>query len=101
VPQPIAATRNGPANLVTVFFDLPLVAGTGWDAANWIVRCKNKLYPVVTVTTTSSRVLLAVDTMLFPSPGPDGVSYMPPPFDVRSRSSGLPVAPFSDYPLTT
>lgn len=32
--------------------------------------------------------------------GADVADFTPPPFDVRSRSSDLPAAAFTDFPLT-
>lgn len=94
-PIPIAASFVDP--VLTVQFDRQLQPGL-LDEGNWVFRWANDLYFVLDATAVADTVVCnSVPDVL--DPGPDVVSYSPPPFDVISLL-GTPAAAFSDFPIT-
>jgi hypothetical protein len=81
-----------------VDFNLALVAGP-LDFGNWTFRLTNHRYLVTVATAAAAHIDCggAIDTGA--DPGPDAISYFPPPFDVRTPAGGLADL-FTDYPIT-
>ena len=98
-PVPLAAHFYGA--IATVEFDRFLTSGP-LDVSNWFVRYGG-LSKTVNAADAEGHVPGILDLYLLaggvPNPGPDVVSYSPPPFDVVSRT-GIPAAAFADYPIT-
>lgn len=97
-PKPISATYAGGAAQLIVTFDEPLIAAPFLVAANWTIRLNGYLQQfgsgsasgdVVTINRTDNVV----------DPGPDVVSFTPPPFDVVGVS-GVPAPAFLGFPVT-
>jgi len=99
-PVPVAAALNG-AGPATVTFDQPLVPGA-LDPANWFLRFNNTFISPLVIPGNPSAAGSTVSIIFFtagPDPGPDVVSFSPPPNDVVSLATAIPAAAFSDFPL--
>jgi hypothetical protein len=83
---------------VLVTFDKPLVAGV-LNAGNWFVRVGGNSYGITSAISLIPAVLLTLGAPVL-NPGPNVVSYSPPPFDVLSSGSLVPAEAFSDFPVT-
>lgn len=101
-PVPIAATFDLAANVMTVDFDQPLQVSP-LDAPNWNARIQGFRRSTTQVFTSpalpDNRVTARQWTIDLMDPGPDVVSYRPPPFDVLSVP-GTPAPLFLDFPVT-
>jgi len=94
---PVAAQVTASKRIVTVTFSLPLVPGPV-APANWYTRYNNLRQECLTPVAIGSTVTYPLGATIA-DPGPNVVSYSPPPFDVVAASG--PVAPaFADFPLT-
>lgn len=84
--------------ILAVTFDQPLAADPALDAGNWSARADGDIRAGVSAATAGDQVVV-VTSPAGPNPGPDVVTFTPPPFDVLSAAGGLPAAGFADYPL--
>jgi len=84
---------------VTITFDRQLHVNPTLTPSNYIIRYADTLR---TVTTGSASGMTAVLNVINGGMdvGIDRVTYDPPPNDLSDFVSGLPVAPFTDFPLT-
>jgi hypothetical protein len=97
-PVPTSATWAGGSAPVYVFFDQALASNPAADTGNWSLRLGGFVHTVTGVNV--SPVGVALQHTAGPSlPGPDTVSFDPPPFDVIG-ANGAPVAAFSTLPVT-
>jgi len=80
-----------------VTFDTPLVTDN-LNLANWSIVFGGKAYTATVAAAAGALVTLTV-AMGAGAPGPDRVTYTPPPFDVRTAAGGFAPA-FLDYPIT-
>lgn len=76
---------------------MPLVPGP-IGAGNWYTRYNNLSQQCLFPTATGSTVTYSLGDVA-QDPGPNVVSYSPPPFDVVAIA-GPEAAGFADYPLT-
>lgn len=97
-PLPLAAHLGTPPIDVIVIFDRPLATVPILNIANWAVRLAGVAQFVNAAAAAGYCVSLAT-TPGFPDPGPDVVSYSPPPFDVVGAHT-VPVAAFTALPIT-
>lgn len=100
-PVPIDASFNIGFGLVNVQFDRDLEVGL-LDPANWFVRFQNLERPVILpqVPPLGPDFVNMSTGIVVPDPGPDVVSYSPPPFDVISDTfNPTPADAFADFPL--
>ena len=86
--------------LVQIDFSEPLLPDASINFANWPIRWTGNAYNVTAAEVSGSTVVLEVEADI-PDPGADVVSYTPPPADVITLGSGIPVALFTDFPLGT
>lgn len=98
-PLPISAVINGPMTQVVVTFDSEVFPNPFPNLANWTIRWANQFRTVssgnaVGTTITFSIIPGAVDV------GIDQVTFAPPPFDILDALTLIPVAAFTDFPLT-
>ncbi len=99
-PLPLSAVFNPPLGPVTVTFSHPILSNPALDPSNWFVRRSNNSFTFSLLKAVGGVVEL---TTLSPTinPGPDVVSYSPPPFDVLSDTArAVPAPAFADFPLT-
>lgn len=99
-PAPVAAHVFGGMQC-RVHFDLPLSLGA-LDVSNWFVRWGGSRRAIASADAMSFNGLEGVRLAFglpFPEPGPDVVSYSPPPFDLKGLTD-VPVAAFADFPIT-
>lgn len=68
------------------------------DPTNWFVRVGGFSQNIVSALAVAPNQVLVTSFGAGPDPGPDVVSYSPPPFDVVGPTG--PAAAFSDYPIT-
>ena len=69
----------------------------GLDTGNWALRLNGMAQTITSATASGNSVVLTrVDGPV--SPGPDEVSYSPPPYDVIS-AEGVPALGFDAYPV--
>ncbi len=94
-PVPIAAENLG-FNW-SILFNEPLQPGP-LNPANWWGRVDDTRWNCVTADAVGSQVNLTV-VDLNPDPGPDGVTFSPPPNDVLDLT-GNPAAAFIDFPFS-
>lgn len=64
-----------------------------WAGWNYPVTLAQILFPPQDLVVLLSKGAPGID------PGPDRVTYTPPPFDVRSVATGLPNPGFVDFPI--
>jgi hypothetical protein len=75
-----------------------LASNPAADTANWSLRLGGFMHTVTGVNVAPVGVALS-HTGGPANPGPDVVSFSPPPFDVTG-AGGDPVAAFSNLPVT-
>jgi len=99
-PVPILARYTIPVGPVTVTFNQPLRPDPALETANWFVRHNGQAPLVHAALAVADRVVLSLG--IGPgNPGPNVVSFNPPPFDVQEAAPPHePTAAFSDFPLT-
>lgn len=99
-PVPILARYATPVGPVTVTFDQPLRPDPALETTNWFVRRNGQAPLVQTAFADANRVVLTLG-MGPGNPGPNVVSFNPPPFDVQAAAPPHePTAAFTDFPLT-
>lgn len=82
-----------------VLFNETLQTVVGADIGNWTWVWQNRLYVSNSVDIAAKLVKLR-PLQGAPVPGPDRISFSPPPFDVRAAVDDVPAAPFFDFPIT-
>ena len=102
-PLPIAATISLATDVLSVTFDQPLQPGpsneNNWDGVcDFIVGIRD-FDVFVPLTIVGSTVTGVVVAQLAPVPPPSVVNYSAVAPDVKGLT-GVPVAPFADFPLT-
>ena len=97
-PVPILATITAPLVLTVTFSHLILPAVL--DVPNWTGRWNNQAMSVQTVAVVAGAIQIAfLPGIAFP--GPDVITYSPPPFDVISDTfKPTPADAFADFPIT-
>lgn len=90
---------DGPATALVITFSEDLLAAGALDLSNWIVRYNNLVWTVSAALAVGNQVQLAGASGAS-NPGADVVSFAPPPNDVITSLSGLPVLSFADFPVT-
>jgi len=90
---------NAPYTELVITFGEALFPDPAVDLLNWSVRHNNTTWDVTAAAVSGSVVTLTGFAGLA-NPGANVVSFAPPPFDVITSLSGLPVLPFADYPVT-
>jgi hypothetical protein len=104
VPDPpptlISAVHTGAPFAITLTFDQVIAANPGAPGSDWLARHDNigQGSPTVSVPGTD-QVVLSTWTALGPDAGIDVVSYTNN-VDALQSLSGVPVASFSDFPVT-
>jgi len=99
-PVPILAQYPLPGGAVTVTFDQPLRPDPALETTNWFIRHNGLSLLVLTAYVLADRVVLS-HGFASGNPGPNVVSFNPPPFDVQGAAPPHdPTAAFSDFPLT-
>ena len=102
-PVPIAATFSTGTNLIVVTFDRLLAPGTS-GTGNWVGvtfsspahRFITPFAPLVAAGSVVSGTMIVQAT---PTGGPPRITYNATPPEVFG-TTGMPVAPFADFPLT-
>lgn len=89
----------GSPDFATVTFSENLVNGGGLDVGNWFVRKAGNKMNVTSVIASDTAVTLNLTTG-GANPGSDVVTFTPPPDDIVTRLSLLPVLEFADFPMT-
>ena len=97
-PVPISASWTGGAAPVVVKFDGDLETAAAVDTLNWFVRLNDQSQFITGVSVSGDEVTVSRASGLG-APGPNVVSYSPPPFDVRGLN-GAAVAAFSNLTVT-
>jgi hypothetical protein len=69
------------------------------DTSQWEVRYNNNAYAITGVETAGTLCTVSV-AVGGSDPGPDIVTFAPPPIDLVTLLSNLPVLAFTNYPLT-
>lgn len=96
-PPPVPILATNVANTLSVFFSTPITPGP-ISQLNWAIRLANfNRDPIVATAVAPNRVDVT-HLQVLPNPGPDVVSYSPPPFDVVGP--GGPAVAFADFPIT-
>lgn len=95
--NPLDAEINGPLNELTILMDGDMTTEVGLDTTNWQVIWGGVGYTINSVATDGLEVTLGVTAGLVPLV-PDGVSFSPPPFDLRGTDGGFAAA-FADFPI--
>ena len=98
--MPVSAVWSTPPTRLSITFTHPMQVAVPTDLGNWFVR-HGGTKPAVTAV--QSLVGVVVLSLGFgpPDPGPDVVSYSPPPFDLASNTAKPIAAPaFSAFPIT-
>jgi hypothetical protein len=100
-PVPIAAEYNTIFGQGLVTFSMPLNHAVV-DGANWFVRTNNQEYAIHTAEAGIPLVdqVFIRGGLVGPNPGPNVVSFSPPPFDVTAGPRNVPAPAFADFPLT-
>ncbi|MBA7673280.1 hypothetical protein ES703_81474 [subsurface metagenome] len=83
----------------TVITFTDLIAAGALNNNNWFVRHANAIHVVTGANVFEGTVVLSTVPGVA-DPGPDVVSFDPPPFDVISDRTGLAALAFADFPLT-
>lgn len=96
---PLTAVLNGPATLLTITFDRLLQTQPVLDDTNWAVRWNNVTRTPVSASAAGLIVTIGL-TAGGADAGIDRVNYAPPPADVITLDNMLPVAAFTDFPVT-
>lgn len=95
-----AAIFAGPPIRIHVVFDA-LLRRQSLNRANWTARILGRNFNVTTAGVSPDRTFIALPgTLGTPNPGPNVVSYAPPPSDVVGLLTGLDVLAFTDFPIT-
>ena len=84
---------------VNVIFSEFVVTNPTLNFANWRVRHNSLEYNTIGAQSGGSGVILDLEADQAVPPG-DVVSYAPPPADLLTLGSGIPVALFTDFPIT-
>lgn len=96
-PVPVSANWESLFQQIRVVFSVPLV-DMGLFTHNWTARINGHVRDIITAVVTGSTVLLG-STQGVADPGPDVVSFDPPPFDLVSEGGLVPAPAFTDYPV--
>lgn len=94
-PAPILATWSSPK--CTVTFSQPLTPGP-LNPGNWFVRVGDRSQTIFIAAAVAPNTVELTSIGSGPNPGPDVVSYSPPPFDVTGPTGDAQA--FADYPIT-
>lgn len=99
-PKPLDALIYAFNSLVDVTFDIPLTLVILANAANWTVNMTGDNYPVLLASAgvAGPNIVQLTLAASVPNPGPDVVSYDPPPYDVTGVL-GQAALPFAGFPL--
>jgi hypothetical protein len=97
-PRPVTAGTIGYASPLNIGWTIPVADGVGLDTANWFIRLNNKAPTVLSVSNVSGFTMITFAGGLA-SPGPDTVSYRPPPYDIATADGTLAPA-FEGFPIT-
>jgi len=95
LPVPILATWTSPK--CTVTFSQALTPGP-LDTGNWFVRVGGRSQTIFLAAAVAPDKAELTSIGSGANPGPDVVSYSPPPFDVTGPTGDAPA--FSDFPIT-
>lgn len=83
----------------SITFSHPLINLVGGDTGNWFIRFTGLERTITGVLVAPGGVIVTTAGVVA-NPGPDVVSYSPPPFDVVSDTTKPTAAPaFTDFPL--
>lgn len=100
-PEPVSAstfTLFG-QRFFQVIFNQTLVSMPSADIFNWSMVLFPFFWRATGVVIFGNRVQIRAASGA-PVPGPDRISYDPPPDDVRAQDDGAPALPFTDFPVT-
>lgn len=95
-PVPVAATLVFATGVWSCTFDQPLQPAV-LDFGNWAMNATDTIF-LPSSASSSGSVISGASAASIISPGPDVITYTPPPFDVLSVP-GLPAVAFTDFPL--
>lgn len=82
-----------------VFFSCTLNGG-GLEAFNWSGRELGRAVTWGAAIALTNRVLLIGKVDGGADPGPDVITYSPPPYDVVDAMTSDPIAAFANYPMS-
>lgn len=102
-PVPILATQAARLQPIIVTFDQPLVPGFS-DRFNWHGVTKNGVQPrhfarLIGKATIAGATVSCTPNIVLPGADPPRVSYTAAIPDVVSLATGVPAAPFVNYPV--
>ena len=94
-PLPISVTSVFLFPSLTVFVQFDhLLTGLALSTAPWSIRFLDRVWDVISVRVSDDTLRLGTTRGIF-SPGPDTVTFAPPPADVIALLTGIPAAGFS------
>ncbi len=96
-PVPVSANFDISLQRVAITFDSEIVTQT-FDASVWPIRAVNVTRIPTGISRPVPTVILLNTTAGPPNPGPNVVSYAPPPVGLKTPG-GSPVGSFTDFPL--
>jgi len=98
--EPVKAVYVLASSRVLVTFNHRLVTG-GLNAANWTCRLGNRVTTWSLAAADAYTVTLISPHVGGPDPGPNAVSFAPPPFDVVALKDGTQAPAFAYFPLSS
>ncbi len=97
---PTVAQWYSSPDRIVVAFDEQLVDLAPSEHSTWTVRYNNFIYTATAAGISGAAITVSL-TQAGADAGADVISYTPPPADVVTRLSDLPVLAFADFPVTT
>jgi hypothetical protein len=99
-PAPVSAVFSVPFGQLDVTFSHPIRFHAPNDVANWFVRIGNQSKTIGGISVGPAIVSIQLSPGAG-DPGPNVVSYSPPPADVVSNTTKpIPAPAFADFPIT-
>ncbi len=100
-PEPVSASTFQLFGVrhFQVIFNQTLVSMPSADIFNWSMVFAPFFWRATGVVIFGNRVQIRAAPGA-PVPGPDRISYDPPPDDVRAQDDGAAALPFTDFPIT-
>lgn len=97
-PVPISAIFNAGDDKLEVTFSEPITT-IGYDTSPWFVRIGNNQRGVDSIEEVLGPTIVLQLAGSLANPGPNIVSYSPPPEDLVTDPGGDPVPGFANFPI--
>ena len=98
-PLPLTAVYQLSTGALQLTLSEPVQANPSLSILNWFLRIGPNRRTVTSASAVASSVLIATSPGPV-DPGPQVISFSPPPFDVLSVP-GMPMLAFAGFPVTT